>query len=90
MSKQSRRKFLTVGSLATLATASHAMATEDVRKNINLMHHVFFWLKNPDSTEDLEKLIEGIQTLSKIKSLRMVSTQPSCQHPGKACDRFNV
>ncbi len=28
------------------------------------VHHVFFWLKNPDSIEDREKLIAGLKKLS--------------------------
>lgn len=83
MTKQSRRNFLAVGSLAALASASHAMPPEAVRKNINLMHHVFFWLKNPDSAEDLEKLIEGIQSLSKIKSLRMFQLSLPANTPAR-------
>jgi hypothetical protein len=35
-----------------------------------LVHHVFFWLKNPDSVEDQKKLIEGVKTLSKIETIR--------------------
>lgn len=35
-----------------------------------LAHHVFFWLKNPDSKEDLRSLIEGLKTLEKIESVR--------------------
>lgn len=35
-----------------------------------LAHHVFFWLKNPDSKEDLNKLIAGLRTLEKIESVR--------------------
>lgn len=71
MEKQSRRKFLAVGSLATLGAATSAIALTPPKKNVTLVHHVFFWLKNPDSAEDATKLIEGIETLSKIKSLRM-------------------
>ncbi len=83
MSKHSRRKFLAVGSLATLATASQAMTFDEAKKNINLMHHVFFWLKNPDSVEDLQKVIEGIQTLSKIKSLRMFQLSLPANTPAR-------
>ena len=71
MIKQSRRKFMALGSLMTLSAVSNAMAFEKGAKDIMLSHHVFFWLKNPDSAEDLNKLIEGIQTLSKIKTLRV-------------------
>jgi hypothetical protein len=35
-----------------------------------LVHHVFFWLKNPDSKEDLERLLAGIRTLDAIETLR--------------------
>lgn len=38
-----------------------------------LAHQVYFWLKNPQSKEDREKLIFGIQTLSKIKSIKKLS-----------------
>ena len=38
-------------------------------KNI-FIHHVFFWLKNPDSKEDRAKLIEGLRKLSKVKVIR--------------------
>lgn len=36
----------------------------------NLVHHVFFWLKNPDSKEDLATLLAGLRTLEKIESVR--------------------
>ena len=35
-----------------------------------LAHHVFFWLKNPESKEDLKKLLDGLQKLEKIESVR--------------------
>jgi hypothetical protein len=35
-----------------------------------LMHHVFFWLKNPSSKEDLAKLIEGVSTLKQIETVQ--------------------
>ena len=34
-----------------------------------LVHHVFFWLKNPDSLEDKQQLIDGIKTLKNIKEV---------------------
>jgi hypothetical protein len=35
-----------------------------------LVHHVFFWLKNPDSKEDLAKLLAGLRTLTAIETVR--------------------
>lgn len=34
------------------------------------IHHVFFWLKNPDSKDDLEQLIEGLNRLSKATTIK--------------------
>ncbi len=34
------------------------------------IHHVYFWLKNPTSESDRQKLIEGLQKLSKVKTIK--------------------
>jgi len=34
------------------------------------IHHVFFWLKNPDSKSDFLKLREGLQKLTRIKTIK--------------------
>jgi hypothetical protein len=75
MKKQTRRKFmasavaLTAGAAAASALPVMTMETKDKKQ---LAHHVFFWLKNRDSKEDLKKLIEGLQTLKKIESVRKI------------------
>ena len=33
-----------------------------------LVHHVFFWLKDPGSREDLAKLLAGLRTLANSAS----------------------
>jgi hypothetical protein len=78
----SRRKFLSdsgtlaVGSgLTTFASNSISGMTA---KNI-FIHHVYFWLNNPDSKEDLEALKKGLQKLSTVKNLKMF-------HIGKPAD----
>ena len=35
-----------------------------------LSHHVFFWLKNPESKADREKLIAGIRSVRAIETVR--------------------
>ncbi len=69
MQKQKRRKF--IASLAALgvAVSAFALPTKKMKKK-TLSHHVFFWLKNPDSKEDLAKLIAGLNTLRKIETIR--------------------
>lgn len=38
-----------------------------------ITHHVFFWLKNPSSSEDRKKLMEGLSTLQAIKTVKKLS-----------------
>jgi hypothetical protein len=35
-----------------------------------VVHHVFFWLKNPGSKQDLARLLAGLRTLASIESIR--------------------
>ena len=35
-----------------------------------IIHQVYFWLKHPDSSDDLAKLLEGLRTLSQIPVIR--------------------
>jgi len=37
-----------------------------------LTHHVFFWLKDPASIADRDKLIKGLKTLKKIESIKQI------------------
>jgi hypothetical protein len=67
MTKPTRRSFIAKTSLLALsATTSSGWAASPAKSM--LTHHVFFWLKNPSSKEDLAKLIEGIRTLEKIET----------------------
>ena len=36
----------------------------------SFVHHVFFWLKNPESAEDRARLIAGLQKLSAAGTIR--------------------
>jgi hypothetical protein len=63
-----RRTFLAAA--ATTAAAANAGASAPVSNYPRLVHHVFFWLKNPNSTEDLAKLLTGLRTLAKIETVR--------------------
>ena len=37
-----------------------------------IIHHVFFWLNNPDSESDKQQLIEGLNTLSSIDEIKVI------------------
>jgi len=62
--KSSRRQFLTVAGVLPFAAQAASGDTTP------LAHHVFFWLKNPDSKEDRDKLVEGVRTLKKIPTVK--------------------
>lgn len=72
MEKQTRRAFVASAAALGASTAASAMPTMTQKNKKQLAHHVFFWLKNRDSKEDLAKLLEGLKTLEKIESVRKI------------------
>lgn len=73
MEKQTRRAFVASAAALGASTAASAMPTMTQKNKKQLAHHVFFWLKNRDSKEDLNKLLEGLKTLEKIESVRKIN-----------------
>src|SRR5262249_33969050 len=70
MKPSNRRKFIGTAAALGAGTAVAAMPLAGTAKRPSMVHHVFFTLKNPASTEDRDKLIEGVKTLSKIETVR--------------------
>lgn len=71
MNTSNRRKFIaTTASLAVGTIAASAMPLNNIENKYPVVHHVFFWLKNPASNEDRAQLIAGVKTLSKIETVR--------------------
>jgi hypothetical protein len=70
MPKQNRRTFIATTTLASAALITPVNPVMEKKKSI--VHHVFFWLKNPSSKEDLEKLRAGLRTLKNIKTVRQL------------------
>ncbi len=75
MKNASRRKFIgdsvkAATALGLITLTSNPEISMTASKNI-FVHHVYFWLNNADSTDDLKKLIEGLQKLSKVKTIKM-------------------
>lgn len=56
-----------MGTMGILAPKSSRHMPE---KNL-FVHHVYFWLKNPGSREDYNKLLEGLLELSKVSTIHM-------------------
>lgn len=68
-----RRDFMTTTAMAGAALmAGNAVAKPATGQSPmpKLLHHVFFWLKNPDSQADRDQLIAGIKTLAAIETVR--------------------
>jgi hypothetical protein len=66
-----RRNFIgTAAALAAGTVAASAMPLNSMEGKYPVVHHVFFWLKNPDSKEDKAKLVAGIKALKKIETVK--------------------
>jgi hypothetical protein len=73
MDTQSRREFISSTGKATimsgLGLGTAAVDEGAAQLKNRFIHHVFFWLKNPESQEDKQKLIAGLQKLTKAKTI---------------------
>jgi len=74
MTDITRRHFLIgVGALAGVALPAIAEPTNHSARSatqVGLLHVVYFWLKNPESSADRAALIAGLKTLADIPSVR--------------------
>jgi muramoyltetrapeptide carboxypeptidase LdcA involved in peptidoglycan recycling len=76
MTTHSRRELITVaaalagaGVSAQVAAAASPAAKATIPP---VVHHVFFWLKNPKSKEDLTRLLAGLRTLGGIETVKAI------------------
>ena len=67
-----RGTFLATAISVTGGTVAKAMSLQSTVDKKQLVHHVFFWLKNPDNIADRDKLVKGIKSLGKIESIRQL------------------
>src|ERR1700759_2195361 len=72
MKKSNRRTFIGKGAVAAGAGLSTgtAIGTTPPAERPPIVHHVFFWLKNPASTEDRDKLVAGLKPLAGIPLIK--------------------
>ena len=70
MNRLSRRKFLAAASLATIATTATGLSSRKASNKQSLMHVVYYYLKNPTSETDRQKLIEGLHELVTVKQIK--------------------
>jgi hypothetical protein len=80
MTTHSRREVITAAAalagvgVATGSEAASAFGGGAAGKTAipPVVHHVFFWLKNPNSKEDLAQLLAGLRTLGAIETVRAI------------------
>ena len=75
MSTTNRRKFIataaTVAASTMVASAMPSIVKPTTMINrYPIVHHALFWLKNPDSKEDRDKLVAGVKSLGKIETVK--------------------
>ena len=69
---QTRRDFISTSGKVALAGGIFALNNTNAMTAKNMfIHHVYFWLKNASSKEDQQKLVEGLEKLSKVKTIKM-------------------
>lgn len=71
MEEQSRRTFLQNAGLASLASVSN-ITTEPERIKELFIHHVFFYLKEPNNAQHEAQLLEGLHKLAKVPAIQYV------------------
>jgi hypothetical protein len=57
-----------------------------------VIHHVFFWLKEPSSKENLAQLVAGLQTLRNISTVRElhIGTPASTEQRGVVDNTYHA
>ena len=71
MAQLGRREFLATASMAA-AVPGILGEFSNTAKSGQVVHHVFFWLKQQGSKADREQLIEGLRTLTGIKVIKQL------------------
>jgi hypothetical protein len=69
MANLNRKTFILSGVALAAGTVASAMPSTETKK-YPVVHHALFWLKNPTSMADRDKLVAGVKTLSKIKTVK--------------------
>jgi len=81
----SRRRFVAVAATAA-ALPVGAIARPDAKPGM-VVHHVFFWLKEPDNASHRSQLMEGLRTLAAIPQVnQLLIGQPASTEKREVVD----
>lgn len=78
-------------SLAAMPSALLA-CTSPKSSNMQVVHHVFFWLKRPGNEADRAELIKGLQTLTAVPQVKklLIGTPASTEKRDVVDNSFDV
>ena len=65
------KKFLGIG-IAGLAMPFYNHSQAKTRSETTFIHHVYFWLKNPDDPEVHKKFLKGLKEMGTIESISLL------------------
>jgi hypothetical protein len=65
-----RKTFIQQTAMGTMGVLIAPKNESSMEKDL-FVHHVYFWLKEPQSKEAAAKLVEGLEGLSKVKTIKM-------------------
>lgn len=85
MAKTNRRNFLQKAGLTALGTAPLLTAPE--RKKELLVHHVFFYLKDPQNAQDEARLLKGLEKLAQISTIQLSHIGRPARTSGEAIEK---
>ena len=91
MQQYNRREFIATASLLAATPLINDKMTNKSNAS-QIVHHVFFWLKNPGSEADRKQLIEGLNTLRAIKEIKqlLIGTPASTEKREVVDNSFDV
>ena len=92
MKEINRRKFIAGAAVLAASPALATVETNHNPKTSQVIHHVFFWLKNPGNEADRQQLIEGLKTLKGIKEVKqlLIGTPASTEKREVVDNSFDV
>ncbi len=65
------KKMATGLTLASLFPLTKKADAGEVKLQGALVHHVFFWLKEPENEQHKQQLLEGLNQLIKVKTIKL-------------------
>lgn len=68
-----RREIAKMMALAGAGLGAASAAEAATSSGATLVHHVFFWLNNPGSAEDRDRLIAGLRKLKEIPVIKSLT-----------------